>query len=131
MAAPSNVIFTSTTTSITFTWDEIPCGSRGGSITYEYVFDSNTGTSTSTSVTFNQLTPCSSFQFKVRATNEVGRGTYSSEVTGETKDQSKSESKEREEKTHIVENSPELLWLQALIEGALIFVTSKTIENIK
>ena len=94
MAAPSNVTFTSATTSITFTWDEIPCGSRGGSITYEYVFDSNTGTSTSTSVTFNQLTPCSSFQFKVRATNEVGSSFYSLDVIGKTKNQSKSESKE-------------------------------------
>ena len=109
MAAPSNVAFTSTTTSITFTWDEIPCGSRGGSITYEYVFDSNIGTSTSTSETYNQLTPCSSFQFKVRASNEVESGIYSSEVTGKTKDQSKSESKESKEKTHIVGNSPEPL----------------------
>ena len=88
-AAPSNVTFTSTTTSITFTWDEIPCGSRGGSITYEYVFDSNNGTSKSTSETFNQLRPCSSYRFKVRAKNEAGHGLYSSEVIGETQDESK------------------------------------------
>ena len=90
-AAPSNVQSTATTSSsLTFTWDEIPCGSRGGDISYKYIFDSSAETSTTDkSVTFNQLAACSSYDFKVRGSNTKGDGPWSSTVSAETNDEGK------------------------------------------
>ncbi|XP_072048352.1 receptor-type tyrosine-protein phosphatase kappa-like [Amphiura filiformis] len=85
--APENLEFSATTTSLTFSWDEVPCGNRSGSISaYDYVFNSVSGTVTDRSKSFSPLAACSSYTFKVRGVN-VGNGPYTSEITGRTSDQ--------------------------------------------
>ena len=73
-------------TKITFGWNEIPCGSRGGYITYKYTLDSRPPTTTpNTAVTLTGLNPCTSYLFKVRAINDAGDGGEGS-VMGSTND---------------------------------------------
>ena len=92
-AAPANVqVDTATDTSLTFTWDEVPCGSRGGEITrYRYSFaesgesfDAGNTFDTSDadrSITRTGLTCNTEYIFRVAAINGDGVGPYSSTVT--------------------------------------------------
>ena len=95
-AAPANVRITSTTTTtLTYAWDHIPCGSRGGSISYKYTLDSippEAGTTTATTTTLTGLGPCTSYLFKVRATNDAGDGSEGS-ASGSTNNESKHRTK--------------------------------------
>ncbi len=84
-AAPINLQYSATTDSLTFTWEEIPCGSRGGSITsYEYIFDSTSGSATLRSETFDQLTACTNYDFKVKGVNRINSGPPTSELSATT-----------------------------------------------
>ena len=85
VAAPTNLQYSATTDSLTFTWDEIPCGSRCGNITiYEYTFASKEGNVTGRSETFDQLTACTNYTFKVKGVNSVSSGPYTSELSAAT-----------------------------------------------
>ena len=80
-----------TSTSLRYAWAEIPCGSRGGPIVYKYTLDTTTpttGTTTNAAITLTGLDPCTSYLFKVRATNDAGEGDEGS-ATGSTNDESK------------------------------------------
>ena len=85
--APPNVRITATTTaSIVYAWDTIPCGSRGGSITYKYSLDSSppkNGTTPNTHTSVSDLTACAQYEFNVRASNSAGDGVEGS-VSGDT-----------------------------------------------
>ena len=91
-AAPGNVrITSSTTTFLEFAWDEIPCGFRGGAISYEYTLDTTpprSDTTTDTAVTLSGLDPCTSYLFKVNASNSAGDGSEGS-TRAPTDDESK------------------------------------------
>ncbi len=85
VAAPINLQYSATTDSLTFTWDEIPCGSRGGSITsYDYTFDLTPGSVTRRSEAFDQLTACTNYNFKVKGVNSASSGPYTSELSATT-----------------------------------------------
>ena len=74
-AAPTNLAYNSTTTSLNFTWDDIPCGSRGGPYTYKYTFHTSPSVDTSNAfVAFSDLTPCSDYGFHVLGFNGAGDG---------------------------------------------------------
>ena len=88
-AAPANLTFTATTTSLTLKWGDVPCGYRGGSNTYKYTLDTSPPVETSaTSVTIPDLIPCSSYQFSVLASTSAGDGPVTN-ITTATDDESK------------------------------------------
>ena len=91
-AVPDNVHITaSTTTSLDYAWDEIPCWSRGGTISYKYSLDSSppkTGTTINTHKSVSGLIACGTYEFKVQATNSAGDSDDGSE-SGETDVESK------------------------------------------
>ncbi|XP_022089248.1 receptor-type tyrosine-protein phosphatase F-like isoform X2 [Acanthaster planci] len=78
--------------SITFNWEPIPCGSRGGDITgYIYEVQDSTGTmvvdSQSVSVEMAVvvgLTPCTIYSFKVQAETSKGPGPWTEDMEVET-----------------------------------------------
>ena len=86
-AAPGNLrIPGSTATLLQFAWDAIPCGSRGGLISYRYTLDTTpprTGITAATSIALGDLDPCTTYVFVVMASNSVGDGGESS-TTGDT-----------------------------------------------
>ncbi|XP_072042768.1 contactin-1-like [Amphiura filiformis] len=76
------------TNSLTFTWDAVPCGQiRGDGLHYQYrlgkdntpIVDSMS--TTSYSIAFENLTACSEYWFMVRASNNVGDGSWSQQKT--------------------------------------------------
>ena len=79
-AGPANVRRTDTQTrQLTIAWDEVPCGSRRGSIIdYIYVFNSMSGIIQSDisnrQRTFYNLSPGTEYPFDIVATNSNGRG---------------------------------------------------------
>ena len=84
-AAPTNLTYSATTDSLTFTWDEIPCGSRGGDIVrYDYISDIDIGYVTTRSKTFSSLVACTSHVFNVTGVNGAGTGPYTDEIIGTT-----------------------------------------------
>ena len=88
-AVPANLTFIATTTSLTFTWDEVPCGNRGGPNTYKYTLDTSSPVETAaTSVTISDLIPCSSYQFSVLASTSAGDGPVTN-IAAATDDESK------------------------------------------
>ena len=91
-AIPANIRTTSTAkTTITFEWDEIPCGSRGGAISYKYTLDTTpprSDTTTDTAITLTGLDRCTSYLFKVKASNSAGGGGEGS-TTASTDNESK------------------------------------------
>ncbi|XP_072019232.1 phosphatidylinositol phosphatase PTPRQ-like [Amphiura filiformis] len=76
-AAPSAAITMATTDSVTVTWDELPCGTRGGEITtYKYQLQYNNaleaaGQTPNTTLTFLDLMPCSEYMFSISAVNNA------------------------------------------------------------
>ena len=90
--APANVRLTATTTtSLEYAWDYIPCGSRGGSIYFNYNVDTSPpkmGATPNTAITLNGLDPCTPYRFTVRATTSAGDGSEGS-ATGSTDNGSK------------------------------------------
>ena len=91
-AVPENVhIASRTTTTLTYAWNEITCGFRGGSIAYKYTLDTSpaqSGDTTDTGITLSELTACRVYEFKVQASNSAGESANVSE-TGETDVESK------------------------------------------
>ncbi|XP_072048343.1 receptor-type tyrosine-protein phosphatase S-like [Amphiura filiformis] len=90
-ASPANVRNSSrTNTSLSFEWDRVPCGKRGGSNMFLYELsdvNSNPIDSDSTAdkfVTFWVLSPCTEYRFRVKASNDVGDGAFSNYVIWET-----------------------------------------------
>ncbi|XP_038066583.1 angiopoietin-1 receptor-like [Patiria miniata] len=78
---------TASNNSITFSWDPIPCGSRRGNIThYEYRFRDpgpyeevnsiKKRNISKLSVTFHDLSPCTTYSFRVRAYTRIGAGLW-------------------------------------------------------
>ncbi|XP_038066637.1 receptor-type tyrosine-protein phosphatase mu-like [Patiria miniata] len=78
---------TATNDSITFSWDPIPCGSRRGNIThYEYRFKgprpqekgktNEKSNISKLSVTFRDLSPCTTYSIRVRAFTRIGAGLW-------------------------------------------------------
>ena len=91
--APMNIsMIQSTTNSLTFAWDEIPCDSTGGEdIVYEYFLESSppqNGTTAFTNITLYNLTSCTTYKFTVQARNEEGTGPQAVSF-GSTADKSK------------------------------------------
>ena len=91
-AAPGNVrITSSTTTFLEFAWDEIPCGFRGGAISYSITLNSTspkTENTTDTAIILSGLDPCTSYKFTVKASNSQGDGDESCTI-GDTQIDSK------------------------------------------
>lgn len=92
---PLNVMAQTTSRSVTFTWDLIPCIERNGQITGYSVSIWNSTTSNSTRVTENhystdnlQLLPFTEYHFSVAGVNSAGIG-VSSNVTTKTNEDSK------------------------------------------
>ncbi|XP_033636492.1 receptor-type tyrosine-protein phosphatase T-like [Asterias rubens] len=87
-APPGNVTHLNLTEiGVSFQWDEVPCGSRGGAIaeySYELMTSSGNGnrseTTTERSLSFNDLLPCTEYKFKVAAKTRLGTGIYSQEI---------------------------------------------------
>ncbi|XP_071799454.1 receptor-type tyrosine-protein phosphatase T-like isoform X2 [Asterias amurensis] len=86
-APPANIKHLNLTeTGVSFQWDEVPCGSRGGVIAeYSYKLTTSSGlprtaTTTARSLSFNDLLPCSKYKFKVAATTSIDVGTYTEEI---------------------------------------------------
>ena len=84
---------TSTATSATVSWDEIPCADRNGNImAYSYRLYSGSNTATPikaaetmmTSVSITGLTRGTSYAFSVAARTELGDGTFSDVVNFST-----------------------------------------------
>ena len=76
---------------LVFEWDEIPCGSRRGSIIqyhYELYNDDDMmvtdGNVTSRYVLLEMLTACSVYKFQVAAWTSIGNGPYSEHFTTNT-----------------------------------------------
>ncbi|XP_038066586.1 uncharacterized protein LOC119736642 [Patiria miniata] len=78
---------TASNDSITFSWDPIPCGSRRGNVThYEYAFrglgpqedstPSKKGYVSELSVTFRDLSQCTTYSIRVRAYTRIGAGPW-------------------------------------------------------
>ncbi|XP_038066639.1 receptor-type tyrosine-protein phosphatase T-like [Patiria miniata] len=78
---------TATNDSVTFSWDPIPCGSRRGNIThYEYRFKgprpqekgktNEKSNISKLSVTFRDLSPCTTYSIRVRAFTRIGAGLW-------------------------------------------------------
>ena len=62
-------------TGLTFSWNAIPPESiRGGGLHYRYIFQDETYTTESTSVTFRNLSACTRYEFQVQAANNAGEG---------------------------------------------------------
>ena len=86
-APPANIKHLNLTeTEVSFQWDEVPCGSRGGVIA-EYSYElttssgiSRTATTTARYLSFNDLLPCTDYKFKVAATTSIDVGTYTEEI---------------------------------------------------
>ncbi|XP_072048531.1 uncharacterized protein [Amphiura filiformis] len=77
------------TTTLTFAWDEVECGSRGGIHTYKYSINTTpptSGTTTSTSKMIDNLLPCTTYEFQVTASTSEGDGPHTN-ITASTKDQ--------------------------------------------
>ncbi|XP_038066631.1 uncharacterized protein LOC119736688 [Patiria miniata] len=83
---------TASSDNITFTWSQVPCGGRGGNITkYRYkLMKRGNATAiekedtTATSVTFRDLSPCTSYAFRVRAFNGERKGPWTNESYQDT-----------------------------------------------
>ncbi len=78
-------------TSLTFSWDEINCGSRGGDIiTYNYQLKFENGTTVEDSKTDNlhvtliALDACTQYDFNVAGVNNAGTGLRSDNVSSST-----------------------------------------------
>ncbi|XP_072048335.1 uncharacterized protein [Amphiura filiformis] len=77
------------TTTLSFAWDEVECGSRGGIHTYKYSINTTpptNGTTTSTSQVIDNLFPCTTYEFKVKASTSAGDGPQTN-ITASTQDQ--------------------------------------------
>lgn len=74
--APTNVKATSTTNSVTVSWNSV-----SGAIGYEIVFGGTTYSVTGTSKTFTGLSSNTSYTYKVCAKNAGGKGSYSSSAS--------------------------------------------------
>ncbi|XP_071799455.1 receptor-type tyrosine-protein phosphatase T-like isoform X3 [Asterias amurensis] len=87
-APPGNVTHLNLTeTGVSFQWDEVLCGSRGGAIaeySYELMTSSGNGNRSETtaerSLSFSDLLPCTEYKFKVAAKTSLGTGIYSQEI---------------------------------------------------
>ena len=76
--------------SLEFSWIDVPCGNRGGPLTYDYILTGTpekTGNVPSATATIIGLTACSQYQFKVRAKNSEGFTDYTSSFTAHTDDE--------------------------------------------
>ncbi|XP_072047731.1 protein sidekick-2-like [Amphiura filiformis] len=81
---PISVSFSSTPNSTTFSWDEVPCGYRGGVVKgYSYELQSDvcmveyfTGNVTDEEVTIDGLRPGNEYMFRVLAWNNVGASNF-------------------------------------------------------
>ena len=78
-----------TPNTLSFSWDEIPCGlRRGPGLQYEFRLKLNNnviqGWQTGTSASFSGLNACTLYTFEVRAFNDAGQGvpTSSNIATG-------------------------------------------------
>ena len=84
-APPDNVEHINVTdVSVSFAWDEVPCGSRRGNIIdYSYELRTSLGddiksdTTSARSLSFTELLPCTDYIFKVAARTSVDIGPYS------------------------------------------------------
>ena len=72
-------------TSLSFSWDAAPCGQvNGDGLVYEYQLRNNDNIvvdsrqTYTTSMQFNNLLECATYSFRVRSSNSVGDGTWSS-----------------------------------------------------
>ncbi|XP_072041267.1 receptor-type tyrosine-protein phosphatase mu-like [Amphiura filiformis] len=75
-------------TSLTFTWDSVPCGQiRGDGLYYQYILGKDATSITdimdtsSLTTTFQNLTACSDYWLIVRASNNAGHGSFSEPLT--------------------------------------------------
>ncbi|XP_071800001.1 protein sidekick-1-like [Asterias amurensis] len=92
--APSVTVNSASTDHIEFAW-ELPCGTTGGSIKeYKYRYRTknerkfrNPITTTETLERISSLTPCTLYEFKVRASTSIGEGPWSIETSHSTKKQ--------------------------------------------
>ncbi len=93
-APPRNVIRTTTSRSITVTWDTINCIERNGIITSYTVEFGPSGNPTMmtgiTELTFtaNRLTPFTNYTFRGAGVNSAGTGVYSTIITFTTSEES-------------------------------------------
>ena len=78
---------------LSYTWDEIPCGQRGGEITkYHYQLEDEMGSlvkngsvsSPTTTIAFDDLIPCSNYTFRVSATTASGEGPFTEDLKNVT-----------------------------------------------
>lgn len=78
----SNVIFSTSSTSITASWDDLPCRDRNGIIRYKPEFRDASGKLlvdievVGPSFTFNGLRPLSDYTFQVAVVNNDGIGPF-------------------------------------------------------
>ena len=78
-------------TRLSFSWDAAPCGQViGEGLVYKYQLRNNNNIlynsqTYSTSVQFNNLRECAMYEFRVRTSNNVGDGTWSSYTTAITR----------------------------------------------
>ena len=79
-----------TNTTLTFEWQRLPCGQRGGPNDFNYELRDAVGNklysdvTKKLSVTFWELQQCALYSFVVRAVNDAGEGSFSIPVNGET-----------------------------------------------
>lgn len=91
--APASVTITDTTSDmITYTWEEIECGFRGGDITkYNYLLINESGeivkqgdVINARQVELDGLDACMKYSFSIAGINIAGTGNYSEVITTET-----------------------------------------------
>ena len=92
--SPDNVLSSvDGTDTLTFIWDQIPCGNRSGDIVqYRYqllnkadnTISVDTVLAPKTNITIPGLDPCTTYSFRVSAETNGGSGPYSDDVISTT-----------------------------------------------
>ncbi|XP_072041064.1 receptor-type tyrosine-protein phosphatase T-like [Amphiura filiformis] len=89
--SPSNLrLENQGTCHLQFNWDNLPCGSRGGEITYVYeIYDiinqtTQSGTASTNTAMIDDLDCLGNYQVRVKAQNSVGGGQWSDYQNGST-----------------------------------------------
>ena len=78
---------------LTYSWNEIPCGARGGEVlSYYYELEDDFGSivrndsvpSSASMVTLDNLEPCHGYSFRVTAVTSIGKGPFTSDLRNVT-----------------------------------------------